>query len=376
MPVSFSVATHPANPVRLSPDVQEGLTGEGILSEACEDPYKKAETVLQFALVGTEGSGRDFTTKNPRIVPKHNGFVNTLLRASFVAHEGKQKLAIVVEGTRDTVDFGQMLCQMVDLIEKNVVDPTMRGWALPAFTTTTPNDVTVSAVLLMATCKAYFSYAFGFITCGIPRVTLEGERSDWVDILGRLEKLKKYGIETIAWYHLLHPVLTRFVAAFDAPESEENLEFWGKVAHYKRGGSGSSFYSGWINAFNVFSKEGKWLGHVLDTSIESDDAPESLSAEVFWATYANRMNLVLDSTPYHRLDSMCVPPGYAEVDVTLDHYGDKFDCVMVAGLIGMGVSSSGDESLSAAGEDDMVRPIPGWWMFTKKEDADAVAEAP
>jgi hypothetical protein len=154
---------------------------------------------------------------------------------------------------------------MADLIEKNVVDPALRAWALPTFTTTTPNDVTVSAVLLMATLRAYFSHNYHVLRCGIPCVTLEGERADWVDILGRLEKLKEYGVETIAWYHLLHPVIARFVASFDTPESEENIDFWGKVAHFKAGDSGPSYYSGWINAFNVFSPKGEWLGHTLDT---------------------------------------------------------------------------------------------------------------
>lgn len=78
----------------------------------------------------------------------------------------------------------------------------------------------------MATLKQYFEYVFMLDGCGIPRVTLEGERSDWVDILGRLEKLKEYGIETIAWYYLLRPVIARFVAALDDPTSAENMDFW------------------------------------------------------------------------------------------------------------------------------------------------------
>jgi hypothetical protein len=100
--------------------------------------------------------------------------------------------------------------------------------------------------------------------CCIPRVTLEGEKSDWVDILGRIEKLKEYGLETIAWYHLLRPVLVRFVAAFDAPDNVDNVKFWGKVVHH-HGGSGTNWYSGWVNAFNVFSRTGKWLGNPLET---------------------------------------------------------------------------------------------------------------
>lgn len=153
---------------------------------------------------------------------------------------------------------------MADLVDKNVSDPTLRAWALPAFTTTTANDTTVASILLMATLKQYFSYGFSKTGCGIPRVTLEGEKSDWVDILGRVEKLKEYGLETIAWYHLLRPVLARFVTAFDAPDSVDNNKFWRKVVHH-HGGSGTNWYSGWMNAFNAFSKMGKWLGNPLES---------------------------------------------------------------------------------------------------------------
>jgi hypothetical protein len=201
------------------------------------------------------------------ILSQFNFFVNAnaeLLRANFVAHEGQRELVICAEGSRHSLDFGSMSRQMVDLIEKNIVDPTLRQWVLPNFTTTTVNDTTVAAVLMMATLKQYFSYGFGGTTCGIPRVTLEGEKSDWVDILGRLEKLKEYGMETIAWYHLLCPVISRFVAAFDAPTSQDNVEFWQKVAHLHHPSSGRSYYSGWINTFNAFDKERQWIGNALD----------------------------------------------------------------------------------------------------------------
>ena len=99
--------------------------------------------------------------------------------------------------------------------------------------------------------------------CGIPRVTLEGEKKDWESILARLEKLKQYGKETTTWYHLLLPVISRFVGAFDNLDAEENLDFWQKVAHYQGGGSGPTWLSGWINAFCVFSEKGKWMGHPI-----------------------------------------------------------------------------------------------------------------
>ncbi|KAJ6582684.1 hypothetical protein DFH09DRAFT_1360469 [Mycena vulgaris] len=319
-----------------------------VLARACGEQYEKAPGVLQFALAGSEGS----YAKNPNLIPSHNGFVDTVIKAynehhALVIRPDDVWLAVLSQfnffvnanaellrasfGTRHSLDLGAMARQMVGLIDKNVADPTLRAWALPTFTIPTETDTTVSAVLLMATLKAYFSYGFAGILCGIPRVTLLGEERYWVDVLGRLEKLKEYGVETIAWYHLLRPVIARIVAAFDAPDSEENREFWGKSA-------------------------------------TTQTAPDAMHAVTFWRTHAMYApkDLVLDDTPYHRIECSEVASGYAEVDVTLDDNGEMFECVMVAGTIGTQVSSSGDRALSESGEGDTVSPAAGWWMFMKK----------
>ncbi|KAJ7133112.1 hypothetical protein C8R44DRAFT_899458, partial [Mycena epipterygia] len=388
MPVSFSVAKHCANsyPELISHTAQEILEG------ACRDYARRSKEILQFSFPRAndgEVRGRDFAAKIPNVLPTRNGFVNTvlsaynghyalmirpddvwlailsqfnffvnanaeLLRANFVAHEGKRELIIHAEGTRFDINFEDMALQMTYLIEKNVVDPALRQWATPDFTTTT----------------GYFSYTFDCFTCGIPRVTLEGERSDWVNILGRLEKLKEYGIQTIAWYHLLRPVISRFILAFDAPASQENIDFWQKVAHRTSADCGPDYYSGWINAFNVFSEDGAWLGHRLKTPTLSQISPETLTAEEFWSAYSftSRRWLIMDGTPYHPLDTNRVPLGYAGVDVILIDAGERFDTFMVAGMVGKQVSSSDDPSLSSTGKDDTLQPVAGWWICTKKEN--------
>ncbi|KAF7336348.1 hypothetical protein MVEN_02183300 [Mycena venus] len=431
MPVSFPVADHPAAAVQ----VEEELTAEKLLDDVTMQTNAAAK-ILQFAL-GVGQYGHDFT-KFTHLIPDRNGFVNTvtkaynnhhalvirpddvwltilcqfhffinanaeLLRANFVSHEGRQQLVVAEVDTRDTVDFGKMARQMVDLVDKNVCDPTLRPWALPAFTTTTANDTAVAAILLLATLKEYLSYNFLHTRCGIPHVTLEGEKADWVDILGRLEKLKEYGLQTTAWYHLLRPVIARLVVAFDAPDSEENLFFWSKVVKY-HSVSGGSYYSGWINAFNVFSPQGKWLGRELDLDLDLDavpnvkedpytdavpdvepsltETPEAKSARIFWTKYAKpekpipllldkTPGLVLDGTPYHRLLIRKVPPCFAEIPVTIvEHSGEKSDCAMLAGMVGTQVVSSGDKVLSDEGKDDTVRPVAGWWMYVKNVDGD------
>ncbi|KAJ6450397.1 hypothetical protein C8R45DRAFT_849032 [Mycena sanguinolenta] len=398
MPLTFSAAPHNANPVFLEHIPDGGYTLAEILAEACPKQHDAAKTLLHYGFSGVS----DGTGEFPNLVPTHSGFVSTviqaynhhhalvlrpddvwlailcqfnffvnanaeLLRASFVAHEGQRELVIQEEGTRHSVDFGDMSRQMAGLLEKNVVDPTLREWAMPSFTTTTEHDKTVGAVLMMATLKQYFTYVFDCTCCGIPRVTLEGEKADWANILERLEKLKEYGIETTAWYHLLRPVISRFVAAFDDPNSASNADFWNRVVHFESLGSGPDYYTGWINAFNVFGEKGNWLGYELKKAMDGK-APDSLPAEEFWATYMNRriaQNLMLYGTPYHQVDTSCVPAGYTAVDVKLIDNDVPFDAAMVAGMIGMQVSSSGDPALSSFGTDDVVRPVSGWCMYIK-----------
>jgi hypothetical protein len=200
------------------------------------------------------------------ILTQFNLFVNANaedLRKQFVAHEEKKELEIKVNGSRYSVDYASIAQKFTELISENVVDPSLREWILPNFTTTTPNDTTVAAVVMMATLKAYFSYTMTFC-CGIPCVTVEGEKEDWESILTRLEKLKEYGPETTAWYNMLVPVISRFVKGFDDPSGDENTDFWSRVANYEHEGSGSKYISGWITAFCVFDRQGKWVGPPLD----------------------------------------------------------------------------------------------------------------
>ncbi|KAJ7209142.1 hypothetical protein GGX14DRAFT_453204 [Mycena pura] len=433
MPVSFNVADHPANPVNLTAAQIDGISPEMILRKACAHQYRSAGEILgsSFNTYEAPPSLRKRLSKlNPftkrkeppsaasadppmvsNVIPTPNGFVHTVLsaynkhhnliirpddvwlailtqfnffvnasaerlRASFVAHAGKETLSVERQADRYTMNFADMAREMAGLLGKVVVDPTLRAWALPNFSTTTSCDTTVGAIIMMSTLKSYFEYHFTSIECGIPRVTLDGTKADWVALLERLEKLQEYGMETIAWYHLLFPVISHFVSAFDAPDASANVTFWQKVAHFESGGSGPSYYSGWICAFCVFNEEGKWIGLPLVQEHEapqSSVAPEELPAKEFWAQYlrSNTLTPLLagSDTPFHLVDCINIPSGYVEVPVKLNDKGnpDLADpCTMVAGVIGTYASSSGDK-----GEDDVtvdtVQPVIGWWMFLNRE---------
>ena len=287
MPVTF----HPAQiPVEPYPEHYDLHTPISIFGNACRPLLPTVSEVLQSS----------FQPNEPNIVPVINGFVHTIiqaynghhaliirpddvwiailvqfsffvnanaeaLRSLFVSHEGKRELTVTALGNRYTVDFGHMAKLMTQEIDKNVIDPLLRAWILPKFTTTTSTDIIVSSIVMMATMKKYFDYKIQLL-CGIPCVTLEGEKQDWEKILERLETLKKYGPQTETWYNMLHSIISRFVKAFDDPEADDNLQFWGRVAHYEGGGSGPTWLSGWITAFCVFDEQGKWLGPPLNNA--------------------------------------------------------------------------------------------------------------
>jgi hypothetical protein len=119
------------------------------------------------------------------------------LRSLFVVHEGK--ILLVVDFAPlplSAVDMGDVAQKMTHLIHENVVDPELKDWIMPNFTTTTHENKSVAAIVMMGTLQEYFVY--GMISgCGFPSVTLLGEKSDWEEILTRIHRLPKYGNETL-----------------------------------------------------------------------------------------------------------------------------------------------------------------------------------
>ena len=187
------------------------------------------------------------------------------------------------------------------------------------------------------------------LLCGIPSVTLEGEKSDWEKLLSRVDKLEKFGAETSAWAALLRPIFRRFIKAFDG---EPDVDFWGRVCHYNYGGSGPTYLSGWITAFCVWNDEGKWQGPL---------PAGHAAAQNFEAERQRENGLSLDGIDYPIIDSEDVPIGFCEVDVKLNDNGEELKCMMVSGHVA---------SLVEGEKRDTIRPVPAWFMFVKEECED------
>ncbi|PFH48075.1 hypothetical protein AMATHDRAFT_49825 [Amanita thiersii Skay4041] len=183
--------------------------------------------------------------------------------------------------------------RMTGLMERKIVDPKLREWIMPKFSTTTETDTTIYAIIMMCAMKKYFDSRFG-LRCGIPQVTLEGTKGDWESILLRIEKLKEYGDDASNLYKLLHPVIS---------DSPDNLDFWNQVAHIDSQGSG----------FCVFDSE--------DSRISPADTLETQDS------------YVIDGVEYPRVETEDIPLGYGEVDVGLNDNSEIVKTIMVVGLL-------------------------------------------
>ncbi|EQC40322.1 hypothetical protein SDRG_02223 [Saprolegnia diclina VS20] len=223
---------------------------------------------------------------------------------------------------------------MVDKMDEHLVDPSLKHWVLPSFSTTTDHDVIVASVVLMATMKKYFTYKFS-LCCGIPHVTLLGTVDDWQDIRRRLDKLSTYGKRMQQWTTMLAPILDQFVAA---AKGQADVEFWDRICSHEGGGSGPSYLNGWISVFCVFNDKGEWQGDKMTDTVllrrpeaNPDDWFDVVETEV---TY-----------DYPLVDMQDIPPGYLTVDVTIDDNGTEYKALMFAGHMAYSI---GDNKASIA----------------------------
>ncbi|RSM13094.1 hypothetical protein CEP52_002138 [Fusarium oligoseptatum] len=343
MPVTIYPADHPAKAWRFGGETTSSLN---LFKRACPNEHEKSQRIIQTSFDEIPGNG---------IYPDANGFVTAVweayndhhhlqirpediwfsiltqlnfyinknaeeLRSHFVAHEGKKEVTVRIEGT---LDCGELAIKMTKQMEEHIVDPKLREWIMPDFTTTEATDKVTAAILMMGSMQNYFSYV-GCISCGLPSVTLLGTKDDWRKIRNRIDKIYQFGKEAKLFAKLLRPVLDHLVRSFDDPEDPDILDFWGKIVHYQKNGSGPSYLSGWITAFCFWAHEGTCL-HTkgLDKGIYNGQ------------TKQYHAGCKIDGVQFHYINGGDVPEGFVSVPVKLIDNGVEAMTRMVAGSVGV-----------------------------------------
>ncbi|KAF2833918.1 hypothetical protein CC86DRAFT_16634 [Ophiobolus disseminans] len=376
MPVTFKVADHESN----TWSRKKVASRDELFAQSCSKEARQSERIIHSSL-----SSHAFA--NAHITPSDNGFVHAVwyayshhhhltirpddiwfailsqlnfyinknaeeLRDHFVAHEGKKELVIEDMGSMDTLDYGLFARKMTGLIQQNVKDPNLRDWIMPTFSTTTVDDRSTAAVLMMGSLQAYFSYT-SMCMCGIPSITLLGNRDDYDDILSRLDKLEELGDQTKIFAGLLRPILRNFIASFDEVMTAETKDFWTKIAHYQ-GGSGMSSLSGWVTAFCFWRNDGVPL-------CKRKHIPEDAGKSV----------LHLNSAIYHTVETSDIPSGFASVPVLVNDNGTIHRTKMVAGSLAISAVKSGDKDKNGEEKLDTLKNLTGWVMYEVKQSVGA-----
>ncbi|PWW76355.1 hypothetical protein C7212DRAFT_317629 [Tuber magnatum] len=335
-----------------------------------------------------QSSFHELDTQNPPIIPYGNGLVNGVIRAfqqdlhlvlrpddiwisiltqfsmfvngnaehlrkQFVSHGGKKELIIDARPySLHDIDMGKFAQAMTLLIQESVVDPQLREWIMPSFSTTTDEDKSVAAVVMMGTLQRYFDYVL-VCGCGFPSVTLQGEQSDWEEILHKVQRLPKYGPQTAEWARLLTPIIEHMIASFAQPTSPDIKNFWLRACHSigQGGSAGPRTLSGWITAFCFFLENGQRTREYSD---------EQLGAYAGRISITERKRLVLGDVIYPIIDPTSIVKGVVTVPVKIEDYGTglEYETTMVAGSVGMTASAAnGGRHLNT------VQPRSGWWML-------------
>ncbi|KAJ6637896.1 hypothetical protein Bhyg_10627, partial [Pseudolycoriella hygida] len=252
-------------------------------------------------------------------------------RSQFVNFDGKKELVVKMGGSLRDAQYDLFVSLMTQKIDENLVDKTVKDWILPNFTTTTPNDVITCGVIFMAVTKKYFDFTC-CLSCGIPKITLEGTVADWEDILNRLEKLNSYKVG--GWYNMLKLILEEFVAA---KNGKVNKKFWNQICNRFGGGSGPTYISGWLTAFAVFDEDGNWTNHGRNK--EKDE-----------------------ESPWPSIDMDKIPTGVVTVPVKIVDLCTEYESMMFAGHVGYVVPKDGYT----------LKPEIGWGIAVKMSEEKVV----
>lgn len=201
---------------------------------------------------------------------------------------------------------------------------------VPDFSTSNHITKTAYEVTLMHTFKQAFTYV-GESGCGIPSITLYGNKQDWQKIKSNLLMLDQFGLDY--WRIELDPMLDQFIAVY---ENKIDLDFWNAI--YKNMTDYNAFYlTGWIIKFfpyletfgdcgdyneeiggyecGIQYKKNTFLSgskHLLSTLSTSDFPSSILEVDLVWKNYLDQstrlMNLYAGIFAIKQHNDMCLEP--------------------------------------------------------------------
>ncbi|TFK73445.1 hypothetical protein BDN72DRAFT_181362 [Pluteus cervinus] len=273
------------------------------------------------------------------------------MRPQFVLHTGQKTLTVTRGGSRFNADWDGIIDELNDKIKANLKDTAIFEWLTPNFTTTTQIDKVAAQVSVMSIMSKYFRYEVSFL-CGIPTITLDGIKDDWITLRNKLDRLKSLDETALSqWHTLLVPIFDNFIAAFDG-EIDVSGHWAHMVKHIAEEDAyfpGPGHITGWIGYLSPFDAEGHWR---LERSNPSCLDDESRSCDQWTIDVHSR-----GWSP--RLEYKGIQ-ATVQVPIHIDDNGDNMDGTFVAGIMGQ----QWDHAESQLGS------FVGWALYTSEPQHD------
>lgn len=242
--------------------------------------------------------------------------------------EKKEELIIRNDSLENNARYWGTLIKDFCNETKNHTRNYLYDFFVPNFSTTTPVQTTVYQITLLESYKKKFSYV-GETGCGIPQITITGNKEDWIWIFDHLSDLDKLGLTW--WGKELRPIIKEFINVFD---DKINVSFWDSI--YKDAAEYGAFYiSGWIIKFFPY----------LPTTGEDFLGYTSEGKGKYELVY--RLNPYLHGNDYKlsTLGTESFPSGLSQIDIKWINYFNRTTKKMEAYSGFFGVKQSQDKTL-------------------------------
>ena len=188
-------------------------------------------------------------------VAHHMAIHGERLRDRFVAHAGKLKLTVEVDGWvpgSPENPWPEAFAGWAGQIRDHV-GPTVHDALVCDFSTTGPAELAASHVVMMDVFQRYFDFEL-LCVCGIPTVTLTGTAADWQRLTEKAEALRVFDMEW--WLDHLVPICRQFARAAGG---DVDRDHWQAICKLRQE-YGGDIINGWVAKLFPYLREWAYRG--------------------------------------------------------------------------------------------------------------------
>ncbi|MBI2030427.1 DUF4419 domain-containing protein [Candidatus Kaiserbacteria bacterium] len=208
--------------------------------------------------------------------------------------------------------------EAIDLFDQALrphIPSRIMGQMLPEFTTATNESIVASLVAFMDAASPYYDY-HTHTMCGIPRIVLFGEASDYRKLVVAATELAQSFQKHLAVYFAnLLPVLETIAKTAETGRVDD--DFWGQI-YKQHEHSGSDRFSGWLTSF-------LWYVHKEDYRTKSNPLVIKDTELASWRQIEEGDGIDSGSEPSH----------VSRVPFTWHYFGTEIKMHFIGGILGV-----------------------------------------